>query len=63
MPRNDRDPKPLNEPAITRAPTPTMPVDELETRLALERLAAAEHRRRAAIQAHALAPRARRGRR
>jgi hypothetical protein len=59
---SDRDPKPENDPAISRAPTPNMPADELEDLLALSRLAA-EHRQRAAIQANALAPRPPRGRR
>lgn len=57
------DPKPENEPAIGRAPTPRMPADELESRLALERLAAELERQRAAIRANTFAPRPSRGRR
>jgi hypothetical protein len=62
----DRDPKPNvseNEPAIGRAPTPTMPADDLEDLLELKRLAAASERRRAAIEANTLPRRPSRGRR
>ena len=58
----DRDPKPENDPAISRAPTPNMPADRLEALLVVERLEA-EQRRRAGIQANTLAPRPSRGRR